>query len=293
MKNSIKLQLISSTIILLLCSCASFEPGWNNLSKKTSFKDLNQLTERAQKLELSSSSSDEIKLLIDAYLEIEKVDPNNYFGLWKIGNYYMLMGAAHSTKTKEKKFYYSEAIKYFEKAMYTNVDFTHEISEGKGVADACKKLTINEVDAMGFWYTARFYYFKECLNPIAKLLNTSIVLDNKKVIEHIDKLDPNWAGGGNYFSRALYYIATPEKFGGSKEKAKEEFSSAIKVGPNYIVNRWGRAKYLYSLTNDLDAFKADMKWVTEQDPHKGSNPYAWNVYFQNDAANELRKVNSK
>jgi hypothetical protein len=127
---------------------------------------------------------------------------------------------------------------------------------------------------MGFWYTARFYYFKECLNPLDKAFNTDIVINNNKVIEQIDKLDPNWYGGGNYFSRALYYIATPTKFGGSKEKAKQEFSSAISIGPNFIVNRWGRAKYLYRLTNDMDGFKKDMEWVIEQDPHTDGNPYA-------------------
>jgi hypothetical protein len=44
---------------------------------------------------------------------------------------------------------------------------------------------------MGFWYTARFYYFKECLNPLDKAFNTDIVINNNKVIEQIDKLDPN------------------------------------------------------------------------------------------------------
>ena len=293
MKNSLKLQLISSAILILICSCASFEPGWNNLASKTSNKDVTVLTEKANKLEMISATSDEIKLLIDAYSEIEKVDPNNYYGLWKIGHYHILMGAAHSTKTKDKKFHYREAIKYFEKAMYTNADFAQDITEGKEVFEACEQLTIKEIDAMGFWYTARFYYFKECLNPIGKVFNTDIVLENNKAIEYIDKLDPNWYGGGNYFSKALFYIATPTKFGGSKAKAKDEFSAAIEAGPTFIVNRWGRAKYLYSLTGDLEGFKSDMRWVIEQDPNREGNPYPWNIYFQNDAKNELRKVNSK
>ena len=36
-----------------------------------------------------------------------------------------------------------------------------------------------------------------------------------------------------------------------------------------------------------------MRWVIEQDPNREGNPYPWNIYFQNDAKNELRKVNSK
>ncbi len=293
MKNYLKLSLLSSMLILLMSSCVSFEPGWQNLTEKTSTNNPNKLLEKAQNMELNSSTSEEITLLIDAYMEVVKVDPNNYKALWKIGNYHMLMGAAHSTKTKSKKYHYKEAIKYCELAMYTNADFKSEIVAGKEIPDACEKLTINEVDAMGYWYTARFYYFKECFNPIGRTFNTSIVMDNNKVISHNDKLDPNWAGGGNYFSRALFYIATPAKFGGSKERATQEFASAIEIGPNYFVNRWGRAKYLYSLTGDIKGFKADMKWVTEQDPHNGGNTYAWNIYFQNDAKKELEKLSSK
>lgn len=293
MKKYTVLLLSSIPLFFLLYSCASFDPGWNSLTPKSSSEDVKALLETAQKMELNASTSEEVNLLLDAYLEVEKADPNNYFALWKIGNYQILMGAAHSTKRNTKKFHYREAIKYCEKAMYTNPDFVQEISNGKEIPDACEKLTINEIDAMGFWYTARFYYFKECLNPIGKALNTSIVIDNNKVIDHIDKLDPNWFGGGNYFSRALYYIATPKKFGGSIEKAEKEFTSAIEVGPNFLVNRWGRAKYLYSLTGNLEGFKSDMNWVIAQDPHKGGNPYAWNVYFQNDAKKELEAVNSK
>lgn len=244
----------------------------------------------AQKLELTAATADEVNDVIAAYLEVEKVAPTNYSALWKIGSYHILMGAAHSPKIRTKKWHYREAIKYCEKAMYTNIDFANEINAGKDATEACKKLTINEIDAMGFWYTARFYYYKECLKPIGRILNTKIPLDNNKVIVQIDKIDPQWAGGGNNFSRALYYIATPEKFGGSKEKADEEFTTAIQVGPNYLVNRWGRAKYLYSITGNNEGFKADMNWVIAQDPSKGGNPYAWNVYFQNDAKKELTKM---
>ncbi len=110
-----------------------------------------------------------------------------------------------------------------------------------------------------------------------------IVIDNNKMIERIDAIDRTWAGGGNYFSRGLYYIAIPERFGGSKERADQEFTEAVNIGPNYLVNRWGRAKYLYNLVGEKDKFLNDLNWVVEQDPSKADNPYPWNVYFQQDA----------
>jgi hypothetical protein len=140
---------------------------------------------------------------------------------------------------------------------------------------------------MGYWYTARFYYFSECLRPLGRVFNTKIVIENNKIIEQIDNLDPNWAGGGNYFSRGLYYISIPERFGGSKERATKEFGQAVEVGPEYLVNRWGRAKYLYQLVGDEKGFISDLEWVLKQDPHDAGNPYPWNVYFQQDASKLL------
>jgi hypothetical protein len=107
------------------------------------------------------------------------------------------------------------------------------------------------------------------------------------MIERIDELDRNWAGGGNYFSRGLYYISIPEKFGGSKQRSDDEFTTAIEVGPDYLVNRWGRAKYLYSLVGDEEGYITDLEWVISQDPHEAGNPYPWNVYFQEDARKML------
>jgi tetratricopeptide (TPR) repeat protein len=221
--------------------------------------------------------------LINIFKQVEKADPDNYYALWKIGNYHILMGAAHAEKRKEKKYHYREAVKYCERAMYTNEDFKHSILEGADITEASNNLTLNEIDAMGYWYTARFYYFSECLRPLGRVINTRIVIDNNKMIEQIDQLDPNWAGGGNYFSRGLYYIAVPERFGGSKQRAGEEFGTAIEVGPDYLVNRWGRAKYLYQLVGDEEGFITDLEWVLEQDPHQAGNPYPWNVYFQENA----------
>jgi tetratricopeptide (TPR) repeat protein len=293
MKSLNRVVSISSLFVFVLISLTSFASGWAKDGGKTGNQDVKSMLEAAQEMELTASSAAEITLLLHAYLEIEKLEPNNYLALWKIGNYHMLMGAAHSQKTKKKKFHFREAIKCCEKAMNTNKDFAQAIKDGEEVSDACEKLTINEIDAMGYWYTSRFYYFKECLNPIGKVLNTRIVQENNVVIEHVDKLDPNWGGGGNYFSRAIYYIATPEKFGGSMEKADEEFASAILSGPDYISNRWGRAKYLYSLTGNIEGFVSDMNWVIQQDPQQEGKPYAWNVYFQNDAKMELEKVSRK
>ncbi len=280
-----------STILLIVAqsSCVSFKPGYENSSKPES--EITNITlARIIEMESEADTKEEIKALIDAYLSISNQDDYHYHGLWKAGNYNILMGAAYCDSKSEKKKYYKEAIKLCEAAMGTNSDFMNQITQGKDLIDASEKLTINEIDAMGYWYTARFYYFKECLAPMGRVMNTKIVVENNRMIELIDLLDANWAGGGNYFSRGLYYIAVPERFGGSKAIAEDEFNKAVEVGPNYIVNRWGRAKYLYQLTGDNEGYKKDLVWVIAQDPHKCGNTYPWNVYFQNDAKTLLSSI---
>lgn len=291
--NKILLYLSIPVFSPVLIAFASSGAGTVQISEFKAEETPKAQLERAKNLEKTASSAGEIKELIEAYKKVEELDPGNYLALWKIGNYHILLGAAHSESKKNKKYHYNQAIKYCEEAMFTNRDFANKMKESGNIIESAALLTIKEIDAMGYWYTARFYHFKEVLGPVGRIFNTSIVLDNNKVIALIDKLDPNWAGGGNYFSRALYYIATPKKFGGSKEKAAEELDLAIKAGPNYLVNRWGRAKYLYTVTKDKEAFIADMEWVVKQNPKECGNPYAWNIYFQKDAKKELNAVKVK
>jgi hypothetical protein len=289
MKSKLKclVQLITCASILGFSSCATFKPDWTTTEIKKSNFETKELIAEAQFLEKNAATAEEVELLIETFKEVEKADPQNYYALWKIGNYHILMGAAYAEKKKDKKYHYREAIKYSEKAMATNADFKTEVLNGKDITEALDKLTVEQIDAMGYWYTARFYYFSECLAPLGRVMNTRIVIDNNKMIERIDEIDRTWAGGGNYFSRGLYYIAIPERFGGSKERADQEFSEAVQIGPNYLVNRWGRAKYLYQLIGDQENFKAELEWVMSQDPHKADNPYPWNVYFQQDAKQML------
>lgn len=276
------------SVIIGLGSCVNFKSGWGDFKEKSSTENIEELFQEAYKIEATASSAESLLLLIEAFKKVEQADPDNYVALWNIGNYNILMGAAYTEKTKDKKAYYREAIKYCEKAMSINEDFSAELEKGNDITQAFDKLSINEVDAMGNWYTARFYYFKECLKPLGRVMNTKIIIQNNTMIQRIDELDPNWFGGANYFSRALYYIAVPEKFGGSKELAFDEFSKATEVGPDYLIHRWGRAKYLYDLTGDTEGFKTDLEWVISQNPSKGGNTYPWNIYMQDDARKMLK-----
>lgn len=276
-------------LIFAASSCVSFKHEWGAATSQPT-QSLESLEIKAQELEASANTKVELQELLQTYKELASVRSDKYFPLWKAGNYHILYGAYFAESKKEKKMHYREAIKYCEKAMYTNEDFAAKVDAGVSIPDAVSVLTMKEIDAMGFWYTARFYFFKEAMSAVKRAFNTNIILENSVVMDRIDQLDSEWQGGGNYFSRAIYYIATPERFGGSKAKADEEFTKAIQIGPNYYVNRWGRAKYLYSLTGNTEAYIADLEWIIAQDPKEGENPYAWNMYFIDTAREMLAAV---
>jgi hypothetical protein len=64
----------------------------------------------------------------------------------------------------------------------------------------------------------------------------------------------------------------------------------MEIAPDWIINRWGRARYYHIKTGNREAFEEDMRWVLEQDPHTGGSIYPWNVYFQNDAREKLDNI---
>jgi tetratricopeptide (TPR) repeat protein len=243
-------------------------------------------------LERNASGKQQVSELINAFKKATGINHESYPALWRTGNYHMLMGAAYSESKKERKYHYNQAIKYCEMAMMISPVFRQKVTNGRKIWDAVDQLDAPYVDAMGYWYTARFYYFKECLSPLGRLFNVKLVLQNQQVISRIDALDRDWAGGGNHMSRGIFYIAAPEKFGGSKIKAAEEFAKAIEAGPNHLSNRWARAKYLYSLTGNKEGYRSDLEWVLAQDPHQAPNTYPWNMYFQAQAKTMLDNINS-
>ncbi|MFO8129760.1 MAG: TRAP transporter TatT component family protein [Bacteroidales bacterium] len=280
------------TLALIMCSmasCVSWKPGWEVIDQGNTEGNPGEMLATAKKIELTADTKEEVEELIVAYEAVLEKDPDNIYALWKVGNYNILMGAAYADKKKEQKKYYKKAIQYCERAMYTNSGFKKRVDSGEAVWEACDELGQREIDAMGYWYTAIFNYFKDCLSPLGRMFNTRLVIHNEVIMDRMDEIDPDWAGGGNYFSRGIYYVAVPEKFGGSKEKAADYFEKAIETGPDYLVNRWGRARYLYSLTGNKAGFEQDLHWVLEQDPHKAGNPYPWNVFFQKQSKELLSK----
>ncbi len=77
---------------------------------------------------------------------------------------------------------------------------------------------------------------------------------------------------------------------GDMEKAEDSFSKAIESGPDWLLNRWGRARYYYGKTGETDAAKADLEWVIAQDARKAPGAVYWNLYCQDEARQMLQQM---
>ena len=85
----------------------------------------------------------------------------------------------------------------------------------------------------------------------------------------------------------MIYLSIPTVVGGDRKLSAEFFEKGIEAGPNWLLNRWGRGKYFHVKMHNPDQFKEDLEWVIDQDIEKAGGPYAWKVYFINDARKML------
>lgn len=247
-------------------------------------------TQKAVAMEDTVATKSEILEMIDTFKKGIEENKQDLLATWKVGQYSILIGAAHCESKPEKEKYYNQSMDYCERAMRLDEKFNSTLNNGNKIWDSVHLLGEEYVNAMGFWYTARVYHFKECLSIMGRIFNGKSMSSNKPIMDRIDELNPTWEGGGNNLSKAIFFIATPEKFGGSKEKAAIEFEKAIELGPNYLTHKWGRAKYLSVITGDKDLYIEDLEWIIAQDPKTCGNPYPWNLYFQKTAREMLNET---
>lgn len=276
---------------LLGSACLSLDPT-STATKEPSRKDnLNSLLVKAEELRQGASSREQLSVLIETYETILEVDPEHKQTLSDLAQYHMLMGAAYSENLKEKKQQFRKAIAYSEKIMYLNGEFKRRIDAGQTLWEASEVLTRNEADGMGWWSTAVFYYFKECIPDAFKIFNSQWIARNRIFMDKLETVAPDWNGGANYFNFGLYYLALPDALGGSLEKSAEYLQKAESTDPKRLLFRWGRAKYYYYYQENRQGFKKDLEWVLAQDPHRPTgDTYPWNAYFQTQAQELLSSI---
>lgn len=274
-----------------LSGCATWNPSWNQAVPGTTGTDVTAFLNKADSIYQSADSREKVMAAISAYEDALKIDPVNYKALTSLGHLYMLLAAGYTQKVSEKERLYDQSMRFNEWAMYTNPSFKRMVDQGAKPWEAADVLTEREMEAMFFWITGVLYKFKECMILPTQILNIEMIQWIGPFLKQMEELDETWGGGGIQFSLSLYYALLPERMGGSDELSKEYLNKSVEIGPQWLLNRWGRAKYFYVQRDNSEGFRQDMEWILNQDIHEAGGDYAWKIYIQRDAREMLDNMN--
>jgi hypothetical protein len=115
------------------------------------------------------------------------------------------------------------------------------------------------------------------------------------MMDRLERIDPEWVAGANYFNLAIYYHALPAVAGGDGVKSEKYLKKAKALGESRTLFLWGTAKHINSTYGNRKAVFANVNAVlamplTSTEDYTFVDPYAWRVYFRRDA-NQLIKSN--
>jgi hypothetical protein len=277
-------------VAFLLSGCMSWQPDWDRSDYPVDAADAGRLLKEADRISLTAGSRPELLATINAFESVLEADAANFSALTNLGHLYILLGAAYTTDRSEKIGHYQTARRYNEWAMYTNPAFQVRMDDGAKPWEACDVLIQREVPAMFYWVTAVMYHFKEGMSLPGKVANKKWIEWCGIFLHRIEAIDPDWGGGGVQFSLALYYGILPKALGGDRQRSDTYLARSIEIGPDWLVNRWGRAKYFHVRDGNKFEFEKDLQWVVAQNLQHAGGIYPWKVYFQRDAKEMLAAV---
>lgn len=271
----------------LLGGCALWQPDWQVAAPTGTPGQVEGLRQRAQELSDQAGDRAALEMAIDAWDAVLAASPADSDALIELANQQILYGAAYAEGRAARKRAYRRAMSLSALAMGTNPAFRGRVETGDALWEAVDALTARELDAMGFWTTALFYYYKDGQGPIGQVVNFRWMQRARRVLERMTELDPEWGGGMLHFLWGIYYLAIPEAVGGDRERAALYFAQAVAAGPDWLQHRWGRGRYYHVKMGNRAACREDLEWVAAQDLSQAAGPYAWRAYIQRDARNML------
>ena len=282
--------LIGFLIAGLVFGCVSWQADWDRSVSEVADTQTAPLLQKAAQLGFTAGNRPDLLATIAAYESVLALDASDFTALTNLGHLYILLGAAYTTERSEKIRHFQTARRHNERAMYTNGAFRTRMDNGEKPWEACGVLTRREVPAMFYWVTAVLYHFKEGMRLPEKVVNAKWMSWCGEFLRRIETIDPNWGGGGVQFSLAIYYGALPKSKGGDRQLSDTYLARSVEIGPDWLLNRWGRAKYFHLRDRNRSGFEKDLKWVIAQDIHRAGGVFAWKVYFQRDAREMLAAV---
>ena len=283
--------------VFLLCGaclagCLQHRTSW--LSPETprtaAPSELAPAVELAHEKTGAAGDREAVEGAVAAWHRVLEIEPANLEALVRAGDLELLLGAGYATSRREQREHYLESMRWNERALYTLPAFRARVDAGEPLWTAVDAVGNEGMEPMIKWVTAVFYLYGNTLSSLGKVLNVRWLNRSRRVMERMSAIDPDWGEGVLRFSWGIFYVALPPVAGGDRAKAAQEIERALKLGPDWLLFRWGRGRYLHYETGNRTGFVDDLEWVVAQDPRQASGPYAWNVYLQRDARRLLDAV---
>jgi len=285
-ENNVTEKFLGLCICLAVCmsaGCMMWHPQWPDLSTASTQTNASVRLEEATRLGLRADSRSSIADAVAAYQALLDIDPENYQAFVNLAQLHLLLGDGYATSISEKRAFFQKAMVYAEGAMFTNPSFRQNIQRGETTWEACRVLSVREMEAMLFWVNSVFYSYKEGQGFIGQVINFRWIQRAKQVMERMTTIDPDWGGGILHFTWGIYFLSIPERMGGDRKKSAEFFKKAIEIGPRELIHRWGRAKYYHVKMKNPQGFRDDLAWVLSQEVRQSPGNTAWNTFFVRDA----------
>lgn len=288
----IRTFLIVAAFALSSAGCSmSWTEGWKLDRGKAvqGSPDVEALRLAARAADGKADSRAGVESLVKAWKGVLRAVPEDYEALWNLSSAYTLLGAGYARSIGEKGEFYRKALQHAERAMALDAGFRAKVEAGAPVWDAVEVLPAARVDAIGWWSTAVMRMFHECLSGVVQETNLKWIRRNNQVLARLQALDPSWGGSLILFDRAITATLLPPRAGGDRTRATALFGEAVTASPDWLRNRWGRARHLASAQKDQETLASDLQWVIAQDAKTAPGSYAWNAWFQRDAAEFLAR----
>lgn len=281
------LVVLLSLFMLSGCSEKNWHSSWQEAGQATGSTQAELLyTEARIKLE-QAADLESIMASMESMQRVLAADPTHREALAYLGNLHILIGTAYTVDREEKIAHFRQAMKYCELSMYANPQFREAVKDGEAPWEASQALQAEDAPAMLFWVTALQYEFKEGMTLPEKIINVGWLQHCITFLDRIEQVAPEFGNGAVEFAYSICYLALPSLVGGDTSLGKSYLEKSISRGKGYLLPTWGKGKYFYQVTGDLESARKDLMWVASQKPENYKDLYPWRMHFITDAKLQL------
>lgn len=275
-------------LVSLLGGCAiQREPVWQQAGSHRPTERSEALFAAARDCFSTAADGTAVNECIAMHEAVLKADPGHYPARVNAATLYILKGTAYTDSSSAKSAAFSQAMDHAELAMYTNPNFKAQVDTGRQPWEAADTLGAAETEAMFFWVTALQYEFKEGMSLPSKVINVGWMRHALTFLDRIEKVAPEFGGGGVEVGKVICYLVLPESQGGSEAKGDAYMQKALARGDGWLLPRWAHGKYYLPVKGREQAAADELRWVAAQDPAQYRDPYPWRIHFQQDARARL------